>query len=151
MPEILENIYIWVFSVNSESSLFLAFGKYMLYSHFPQKCIFMFYLEAKNPCFVTKNCSKFSYTCVFILSKTLQNWLYKNPHNSRIVGHRKLPDTSLNRIFNALSIDVQHTFSFQWTNFGPKCLLIKTWIRSKDQKCWSKKIGLSLTVSAHFI
>ena len=39
-----------------------------------------------------------------------------------MVGRRKLPDPSLNRIFNALSIDVQYTLSFQWTNFGLKCL-----------------------------
>ena len=37
---------------------------YMLYSHFTQNCIFLYFLEAKNPCFVTKNCSKFSYICV---------------------------------------------------------------------------------------
>ena len=46
MSKILENIYIWVFLVNSESVLVLAFGKYML---------------LKNPCFVTKNDSIFTY------------------------------------------------------------------------------------------
>ena len=41
----------------------------MLCSHFTQNCIFVYVLEAKNPCFVKKNCSKPSYICVFILSK----------------------------------------------------------------------------------
>ena len=39
-----------------------------------------------------------------------------------MVRRRKLPNPSLNRIFKALSIDVQHKLSFQWTNFGVKCL-----------------------------
>ena len=43
-----------------------------------------------------------------------------------MVGRRKLPDTSLNRIFNVLSIGVQYTLSFQGTNFGLKCLFLKT-------------------------
>ena len=62
MPEILDNIYIWVFLVNSESVLFLAFVKYMLYSHLlkTKNCIFFYFLEAKSPCFVTKYWSKFS-------------------------------------------------------------------------------------------
>ena len=40
-----------------------------------------------------------------------------------MVGRRKLPDPSLNHIFNALSIGVQYTLSFQLTNFGLKCLI----------------------------
>ena len=51
------------------------------------------------------------------------NWFYKNLHNSGMVGHRKLPKPSLNWIFNAILIVVQYTLSFQWTNFGLKCLL----------------------------
>ena len=39
-----------------------------------------------------------------------------------MVGRKKLPDPSLNHIFNALSIVVQYTLSFQLTNFGLKCL-----------------------------
>ena len=41
-----------------------------------------------------------------------------------MTGRRKMPDPSLNHIFNALSIGIQYTFSFQWTNFGLKCLLL---------------------------
>ena len=94
----------------------------MLCSHFTQNCILLYFLKAKNPYFGTKDCWKSSYICVFILSKKRCNWFHKNLHNSGMVGRRKLPDPSLNRIFNALSIDVQYTLSFQWTNFGLKCL-----------------------------
>ena len=123
MSKILGNIYIWVFLVNSESVLPFAFVKYILYSYFAQNGIFLYLLEAKNRCFVTKNCSKSSYVCVFVLSKKQHNWFYKNHHNSGMVGRRELVDPSLNRMFNALSISVQYTLSFQWTNFDLKCLL----------------------------
>ena len=89
--QILENIYIWVFLVNNESVLLLAFVKYMLYSHCTENCMFLYFSEVKNPYFVTKNYSESSYICVFILSKKF--------HNSRTVGCRKLPDPSLNHIF----------------------------------------------------
>ena len=62
MSKILENIYIWVFLVNSESVLVLAFGKYML---------------LKNPCFVTKNDSKSSNIYVFIYPKNSRTDLRK--------------------------------------------------------------------------
>ena len=39
-----------------------------------------------------------------------------------MVGRRKLPDLSFNRIVNTLSIGVKFTVSFQWTNFGLKRL-----------------------------
>ena len=121
----VSNIYIWVFLVNIESVLLLALVKYMLCSHFTQNCILLYFLEAKNPYFVTKNCWTSSYICVFILSKKRRNWFHKNLHNSEMVGRRKLPDPSLNCIFNALSIGVQYTLSFQWTNFGLKCLFLR--------------------------
>ena len=123
MSEISDNIYIWVFLVNIESILLLALGKYILCNHFTQNCILLYFLEAKNPYFVTKKCWKSSYICLFILSKKRRNWFHKNFHNSGMVGRRRLPDPSLNRIFNALSIGIQYTFSFQWTNFGLKCLV----------------------------
>ena len=69
MSEILDNIYIWVFLVNIESVLLLALVKYMLCSHFTQNCILLYFFEARNTYFVTKNCWKSSYICVFILSK----------------------------------------------------------------------------------
>ena len=70
-----------------------------------------------------KNCSKSSYICAFILSKKQHSGFYTNFHNSGTAGCRKLPDPSLNHIFNALSIGVQYTFWFQWINFGLKCLM----------------------------
>ena len=95
----------------------------MLCSHFTQNCI-LYFLEAKNPYFETKNCWKSSYICVFILSKKRHNWFHKNFHNSAMFDCRKLPDVSLNRIFNALSIDAQYTLSFRLTNFGLKWLVL---------------------------
>ena len=90
MSKILDNIYIWVFLVKSKSVLLLAFVKCMLYSHFTQNSKpFLYFLEAKNPCFVTKKCSKSSYMFDFILSKKQQNWFYQNLHNSVMVAHRK--------------------------------------------------------------
>ena len=95
-------LYLSVFS-KQWKFLLLALVKYMLYSHFTQNCIFLYFLEAKNPCFLTKNCWKSSYICVFILSKKRRNWFHKNLHNSGMVRRRKLPNPSLNRIFNALT------------------------------------------------
>ena len=112
MSEILDNIYIWVFLLNSKSVLLLAFVKYMLCSHFTQNCVFLYFLDAKSPCFMMKSCSKSSYICVLILPKRQHNWFYKNFRNSGMVGRRKLPDPSLNRIFNALLIGVQYMLSF---------------------------------------
>ena len=124
ISKILDNIYIWVFLANSESVLLLALIEFMLCNHFTQNCIFWYFLDAKNHCFVPKNCWKSSYICVFILSIKRRNSFHKNPHNSGMVGRRKLPDPSFNHIFNSLSIGVQYTLSFQWTNFGLKCLLV---------------------------
>ena len=47
MSEILEDIYIWVLLVNIGSVLILALVKYMSCSHFTQKCILLYFLEAK--------------------------------------------------------------------------------------------------------
>ena len=124
LSKMLDNIYIWVFSINSGSVLHLALVKYMLCRHFTKNCIFLYCLDAKNPCFVTKICWKSSYICVFILSKKRRNWFHKNLHNSGMVGRRKLPDLSFNHIFNALSICVQYTILFHLTNFGLKCLVL---------------------------
>ena len=118
MSEILNNIYIWVILVNSESVLLLALVKYMLCSHFTQNCIFLYLLEDKNPYFVTKNCWKSSSIFVFILSKKRCNWFQKSIHNSGMVVPRMLSDPPLNRIFNALSTGAQYTLSFQWTNLA---------------------------------
>ena len=80
MSEIFDNIYIWVFLVITESALLLALVRYMLCSHFTQNCILLYFLEAKNPYFVTKIYWKSSCICVFILSKKQRNWFHKNLH-----------------------------------------------------------------------
>ena len=134
MSEILDNICIWAFSINSESVLLLALVKYMLCSRFTQNCIFYTFwrliilvLWRK----IVENLLIF----VFMWSKKRCNWFHKNLHSSGMVGHRKLPDPSLNHIFNALSIGVQYTLSFQSTNFGLKCL-----IRFKVKVIWKKMV-----------
>ena len=47
MLEILDNIYIWVFSIISESVLLLALVKYILCSHFTQNCMFCTFWRLK--------------------------------------------------------------------------------------------------------
>ena len=65
MSKILDNMYILVFLVNSEDVLFLAFVKFTFF--------LLYFLEAKNSSFVTKNSSKSSYIRVFILCKKQHN------------------------------------------------------------------------------
>ena len=48
MSEILDNIFLWVFSIKSESILLLALVKYMFCSHFTQNCIFCTFLRQKT-------------------------------------------------------------------------------------------------------
>ena len=47
MSEILGNIFIWVFSINSEIGLLLALVKYVVLP-FYSKLYFLYFLEAKN-------------------------------------------------------------------------------------------------------
>ena len=47
MSKILDNIYVWLFSINSESVLLLALVKYMLCSHLNQNCIFCTFWRLK--------------------------------------------------------------------------------------------------------
>ena len=82
-------LYLSVFSKHWKFPTFSF--KYMFCSHFTQNCILLYFLEAKNPYFVTKNCWKSPYICVFILPKKRRNWFHKISHNSGTVGHRKLP------------------------------------------------------------
>ena len=49
-----------------------------------------------------------------------------NFRNSEIVGRRKLPDPSMNIIFNVLSIALQYIVSFKRPDFGLKCLVTIT-------------------------
>ena len=91
ITEILDNIYIWVFLVNSECVKCLSFLKYMLYSHCThcthcthKSFFFLYFLEAKRSCFVTKNHSEFFiYLRIYFVQKTVkfilekpQEWLF---------------------------------------------------------------------------
>ena len=49
-----------------------------------------------------------------------------NFHNSEILGRRELPDSSMNNIFNVLSIVLQYALSFKKPDFGLKCLVTIT-------------------------
>ena len=49
-----------------------------------------------------------------------------NFRNSEIVRRRKLPDPSMNNIFNALSIALQFAVSFKRPDFGLKFLVTIT-------------------------
>ena len=49
-----------------------------------------------------------------------------NFNNSEIFGRRKLPDPSVNNIFDVLSIGLQYTLSFKRLDFGLKCLVTIT-------------------------
>ena len=46
-----------------------------------------------------------------------------NFHNPGKIGRTELCYSSMNNIFNALSIGLENTLSFKWTNFGLKCLV----------------------------
>ena len=57
--------------------------------------------------FCVEKLLKILYLCIYFVQKG-RNWFHKNLYNPRMVGHRKLPDPSLNHNFNALSIGVQY-------------------------------------------
>ena len=127
MSEILDNIYIWVFLVNIESVLLLALVKYMLCSHFTQNCIFCTFWRLKILVlwrklvenlliFVYLFCPKngaIDFTKTFIT----QEWfVVESCPNPRWISFLML-----------YRFGVQYTLSFQWTNFGLKCLLCATY------------------------
>ena len=139
MFKILDNIYIWVFLVNIESVLFLALVRYMLCSRFTQNCILLYILEAKNPYFVTKNCWKSSYICVFVLSKNGTIDFTKTLTTQERLVVESCPTPRWIPFFNTLSIGVQYKLSFQWTNFGLKCLFIGSRFSGIPKTTWSKQ------------
>ena len=49
-----------------------------------------------------------------------------NYNNSEIVGGRKLPDPSINNIFNVPSIGLQYTLSYKQPDSHLKCLVTIT-------------------------
>ena len=122
--EVLGSIYIDRFQR-------VAFVKYILsqiYNHCIQNCKFWLYGDCRNFCFLKKILPK-SY--VFFCPKT------SHFHNPSMIGFRKLCDSSMNNIFNVLSIGLQYTLSFKWTDVGLKCLII---ITSKGQSLNSRQV-----------
>ena len=78
MPEILDNTYAWVYLVNGESVLLLAFIKYMIYSHCTQSCISFFsffcaFWKLKTLVWCDEKLFKiFLYLCIYFVQKTAQ-------------------------------------------------------------------------------
>ena len=89
ISEISDNMYIRMLLEKSESFLLVRFVKYTLQSMYSY-IQFLVLLEAENSCLLTKQCSKYSYICVFILPKQQQTFLLENFHNLEMVGDRKL-------------------------------------------------------------
>ena len=149
-------LYLSVFS--KHCVLLLVFVKYMLCSYFNQNCILLYFLEAKNHYFVTKNCSKSSYICAFILSETRDNWFHKNLHHSGMVGRRKCPDPSLNGSFNAPSIGIRSHFNelilawsayvetiFSWNESFKWVWTLYMTFRSSCQRCSIKNVLVKIS------
>ena len=67
-----------------------------------------------------------------------------NFHNSEMIGQRKLPDSSMNNIFNILSIGLHCTLSFKRPDFGLKCLVTTTpkvqSLKFKSMYKWNRRI-----------
>ena len=67
-----------------------------------------------------------------------------NFHNSEMIGQRKLPDSSMNNIFNILSIGLHCTLSFKRPDFGLKCLVTLTpktqSLKFKSMYKWNRRI-----------
>ena len=80
---------------------------------------------------------------IFFEENIFKVLLYLCFNNSEIVGHRKLHDPSMNKIFNVLSIGLQYTLSYKWPDFGLKCLVaIKPKVQSLKLKAnvWMKQV-----------
>ena len=151
-----EYFYLSVFS--KHCVLLLALVKYILCSYYNQNCILLYFLEAKNPYFVRKNCQKYSYICVLILSKKRSNWFHKNLHNWGMVGCRKLPNPSLNGICNALSIGVRSHFNelilawsayvemiFSWNESFKWIWILYMTFRSSHRRCSIKIVLVKIS------
>ena len=108
----------------------------------------------ENFCFLSKIFSKSCYIYVCVLPET------SNFHNSdmigqrndwsekwlvrEIIGQRKLPDSSMNNVFNVLSIGLHCTLSFKRPDFGLKCLVTTTpkvqSLKFKSMYKWNRRI-----------
>ena len=120
ITEILDNIYICVFSINSESVLLLASVKYMLCSHFTKNCIFCTFWRLKTLVLWRENVQKSSFIFAFILSKKPQNWF----HETFITQEWLVVESCLTPwwITYLMLYPLLIYPSFQLTNLGLKCL-----------------------------
>ena len=68
-----------------------------------------------------------------------QTWLVRE-----MIGQRKLPDSSMNNVFNVLSIGLHCTLSFKRPDFGLKCLVTTTpkvqSLKFKSMYKWNRRI-----------
>ena len=123
MSKFLGNIYIWVFSINSQSVLLLALFKYMLCSHFTQNRIFYTFWRLKILVLwreIVENLFIFVY--LFCPKKGAIDFA-KNFITQELLVIESCP-TPRWTIFLMLYRLVYNMLSFQLTNFGLKCLLI---------------------------
>ena len=115
MYEILNNIYL-------ARLLLVAFVKYILsqiYGHvFGTVLLDTFWKLWKLLFFEQKTFKIVVY--LFFLSRNQQL------PNSGIFGRRKLPNLSMNNIFNVLLIVLQYTISFKWPDVSLKCYVTIT-------------------------
>ena len=100
MSEILGNIYVIYSSVfGSDFFTFWKLWKLVFWQKMFQNFVFIFSYYPKTAELV------------------LENFQYSGE-----VGCGKLPDPSLNNFFNVLSIGLKYILSFEWPDFGLKCL-----------------------------
>ena len=68
-----------------------------------------------------------------------EKWLVRE-----MIGQRKLPDSSMNNVFNVLSIGLHCTLSFKRPDFGLKCLVTITpkvqSLKFKSMYKWNRRI-----------
>ena len=80
MSEILDNIYIWVFLVNSESVLLLAFVKYILQPFYSNLHFFVSFGDFLETLVLwRKVVQNFSYLYIYFVQKTAQLILGRLP------------------------------------------------------------------------
>ena len=101
--------------------------------------------DCGNCCFLKKNILIISYS--FIYPKTSNFHNSRNLHNSGMVGRRKLPDASMNNVFNVLSINLQYTLSLKWPDFGLKRRVTLRLVYSMKFSHFLKQAGIVI----HFL
>ena len=109
----MDNIYIDRFQL-------VAFAKHILsqiYNHCIQNCTFWYFMEVVETFVLWREYLQSLLIFMFFYLNT------SNFHNPKMIGCRKLCNSSMNNIFNILYIGTQYTVSFKWTNFGLKCIV----------------------------